>query len=180
MPIHNVVLIGMPASGKSTLGVMLAKALGWDYLDTDVFIQAHEGYTLREIIRTRGTKAFRALETRTVCKLDLSHFVIATGGSVVFGPLAMEHLQQQGLVVWLRVGLDALARRIGDLERRGVLHRPGQTLGDILAEREALYEKYAQVQVRCDGKSPERIVTELVACVKATPTAGGQQATRGL
>jgi len=168
MLLRNLVLIGMPASGKSTLGVILAKALGLDFMDTDVFIQAREGRTLREIIRTRGTAAFRKLETRYVCGLDLSGFVVATGGSVVFGHEAMQHLQRLGCVVWLKVGLEALRVRIGDLERRGVLHEPGQTLADILAEREALYAQYAQVTLPCDGKTPEHIVAELVERVNGT------------
>lgn len=155
----------MPASGKSTLGVMTAKALGWDFIDTDVFIQAHEGQRLKEIIETQGLEAFRTLETRYVCELSVTNFVIATGGSVVFGAAAMHHLQEQGHVVWLQVSLRKLQRRIGDLKERGVIHLPGQTLASILKEREALYRKYAQTIIACAGKSSEELIEELVKCV---------------
>lgn len=152
----------MPASGKSTLGVMAAKALGWNFIDTDVFIQAHEGQRLKEIIETQGVEVFRALETQYVHELNVTNFVVATGGSVVFGAEAMHHLQEQGHIVWLQVSLGELQRRIDDLKERGVIHLPGQTLAGILKEREALYRKYAQTTIACDGKSSEELIEELV------------------
>ena len=162
---RNLTLIGMPASGKSTLGVLTAKALGWDFLDTDVLIQAREGRTLKDIIANDGVPTFRALESRTICGLDVSHCVVAPGGSVVFEPQSMSRLQQLGLIVWLHVSLSELARRIGNLAERGVIHRTEQTLADILAEREPLYRRYAQRTVVCDGKSHEQLVDELVRSV---------------
>lgn len=166
MRYRNLTLIGMPASGKSTLGVLAAKALGWDFLDTDVLIQSREARTLKDVIANDGVPAFRALESRTICGLDVERCVISPGGSVVFEPDSMSHLQQLGLVAWLHVGLQELSRRIGNLAERGVIHRPGQTLADILAEREPLYRRYAQRTVACDGKSHEQLVDELVRCVR--------------
>lgn len=165
MPYRNLTLIGMPTSGKSTLGVLAAKALGWDFLDTDVLIQAREGRTLKDIIANDGVPIFRALESRTICGLDVSQCVIAPGGSVVFEPQSMRRLQQLGLIVWLKVDLAELSRRIGNLAQRGVIHRPGQTLADILAEREPLYRRYAQRTLLCNGKSHEQLVDELVRFV---------------
>lgn len=166
MPYRNLTLIGMPASGKSTLGVLAAKALCWDFLDTDVLIQARQGRTLQHIIANDGVAAFRALESRTICGLDVERCVIAPGGSVVFEAASMSHLHQLGLIVWLQVSLPELARRIGNLSERGVIHHPGQTLADILAEREPLYRRYAQRTVACDGKSHEQLVRELVRCAR--------------
>lgn len=167
---QNLILIGMPASGKSTLGVMTAKALGWDFLDTDVFIQTRERRTLKAIIRQEGVEAFRALETDYVCQLNPTRCVVATGGSVVFGAAAMDHLRHIGRVVWLKVALSELQRRIGNLTERGVLHRPGQTLGDILQERETLYRKYAHTVIECGGHTPEQLVAALVGCVHPQAT----------
>ena len=163
----NLILIGMPACGKSTLGVMAAKALGWDFLDTDVHVQVRERATLQALIEARGVAAFKALEAEHVRALTLDRTVVATGGSVVFSAAAMAHLRALGRVVWLQVGLDELARRVGDLAARGVLHRPGQTLGDILLEREPLYRRFAHAAVRCDGRAPEAVVAELAAAVRA-------------
>jgi len=164
---NNLILIGMPASGKSTLGVMAAKALGWNFLDTDVLIQHQQGRTLKHIIETDGPQAFRTLENHCVTQLDLSHHVIATGGSVVFGAEAMAHFGRLGLIVWLKLGVAALEQRIGDLVARGVLHQPGQTLTDIYNERRPLYERYAHAVLACDGKPAEALVQELVEFVQS-------------
>lgn len=167
MSTQNLILIGMPASGKSTLGVMAAKALGWDFLDTDVFIQTQEHRKLRDIIESEGIDAFRTLENRYVRQLHVNECVIATGGSVVFGAEAMAHLRGIGHIVWLKVSLDELQRRIGDIVERGVLHRPGQTLADILAEREAFYHQYAQTTIDCTNRTPEQLVRDLIRCVSS-------------
>lgn len=165
MTAQNLVLIGMPASGKSTLGVMAAKALGWDFLDTDVHIQVQQGCTLQALIAQRGAEAFGALEADCVCNLALRRCVVATGGSVVFSARAMAHLQGLGRVVWLQVGLEELHRRIGDLDARGVLRRPGQTLEAIFAERQPLYRRFAHATLACDGRAPEALVAALAAGV---------------
>ncbi len=162
---RNLILIGMPASGKSTLGVLAAKALGWDFIDTDVLIQVGERKRLSQLIGEAGASGFRALEDRYVRTLAVDQTVIATGGSAVYSPKAMAHLDRLGAIVWLRVGLAELEARIGDLAARGVLHAPGQTLADLHDERAPLYARYAERTVDCDGQNAEAIVRALVACV---------------
>ncbi len=164
---ENLILIGMPASGKSTLGVMTAKALGWDFLDTDVYIQTQEQRKLHEIIESEGINAFRDLENHHVCQLNSHHTVIATGGSVVFSAEAMQHLGKIGHIVWLKVDLDELNHRIGDIVERGVIHQPGQTLSDIFTEREALYRQYAQTTIDCTNQTPEQLVRDLIRAVSS-------------
>jgi len=163
----NLILIGMPASGKSTLGVMTAKALGWDFIDTDVYIQTQEQQKLHEIIETQGTETFRQLESHHVRQLNVHHCVIATGGSVVFGAEAMEHLTQLGHTIWLKVDLNELNHRIGDIVERGVIHQPGQTLTDILNEREIFYHQYAQTTIDCTNRTPEQLVRDLIRAVSS-------------
>lgn len=143
----NIILIGMPASGKSTVGVILAKLLGFDFLDTDLLIQRREQQLLSEIIATRGLPAFLAAEEAACLSVHTSHSVIATGGSVVYSEAAMEHLKSLGTVVYLAVEYPTLADRIHDIQGRGVALRPGQTLEVLYAERVPLYEKYADITV---------------------------------
>ena len=152
---NNVVLIGMPASGKSTVGVVLAKMTGLAFLDTDLAIQHREGCRLEEIIRRKGLDEFLRIEEEVCMDLSVSGTVIATGGSVVYGEKAMEHLKQLGTIVYLETGLDALSRRLGDVRRRGVVLKEGQSLGDLLQERLPLYRKYADLTVREEGLSLE-------------------------
>lgn len=154
----NVVLIGMPGVGKSTLGVLLAKALGYRFLDTDLVLQAQEGRLLREIIAAEGIDGFLALEGRVCGSLQADRSVIATGGSVVYSPEAMAHLRSMGTVVYLKLGYNALARRLGSLKKRGVILRPGQTLKTLYQERTPLYAQYAHLTVDCGGQDVEQSV----------------------
>lgn len=154
----NVILIGMPGVGKSTLGVLLAKALGYRFLDTDLVLQAQEGRLLREIIATEGIDGFLALEGRVCGSLQAHRSVIATGGSVVYSPEAMAHLRSIGAVVYLKLGYNALARRLGSLKKRGVILRPGQTLKTLYQERAPLYAQYAHLTVDCGGQNVEQSV----------------------
>jgi len=147
--LDNIVLIGMPGSGKSTVGVLLAKRLGYRFVDTDLLIQEAEGKRLFEILRDDGTEYFAEAENRVNAAISAQSTVIATGGSVVFGREAMEHLKKIGKVVYLRVPLTELERRVNNFETRGILMRPGQTLTDIYTERTPLYEKYADITVDC-------------------------------
>lgn len=165
----NIVLIGMPGVGKSTLGVLLAKVTGRNFLDTDVYIQAREERTLRDIIERDGLARFRAIEERSVLTLQCRNTVIATGGSVVYGTAAMEHLGATGRVVHLFLPLNRLRSRLTDFEARGVVRAPGQSLDSLFEERAPLYQRYAEVAVDCAGKTHEEIVVELarVACGKA-------------
>ncbi|MBR3328780.1 MAG: shikimate kinase [Atopobiaceae bacterium] len=162
MRASNVVLIGMPASGKSTVGVVLAKFLGYDFIDTDLLIQRQEGARLEDIIQTRGVEGFLQIESAVCCALDVTHTVVATGGSAVYGEEAMRHLKELGRVVYLRVDIDALASRISDMRQRGVALKDGQSLADLLEERSVLYERYADITVDEGNQSLEGTVSALV------------------
>jgi len=147
----NIILIGMPGCGKSTVGVLLAKRLGYRYMDVDLLIQEEAGARLFEIVRDKGGDYFAALENRVGASIDASRTVIATGGSMVYGEAAMAHLKRIGKVVYLRVPLAELERRVNNFETRGILMRKGQTLADVFAERTPLYERYADITVDCNG-----------------------------
>lgn len=148
----NIVLLGMPGSGKSTVGVLLAKSLGKQFVDTDLLIQEQEGRLLSEIIREEGLDCFIAIENRVNASVTAENSVIAPGGSAIYGKEAMEHLKKTGIIVYLKLSYRSVAKRLGDLTSRGVVFRPGQTLRDLYYERCPLYEKYADYIVECDGK----------------------------
>ena len=158
-----MVLIGMPGSGKSTVGVLLAKAAQRSFLDTDVTIQAKEGRSLQEIIDREGLDFFRRLEERYILSLRVSACVIATGGSAVYYPAAMAHLASSGVIIHLDLDLPSLTKRLPDLHSRGVVRVPGQTLNGLFEERKPLYQKYARVTVPCAGHTHEQIVNVILA-----------------
>jgi len=160
-PGTNLVLIGMPGVGKSTVGVLLAKATSRDFLDTDVYVQAQEGRSLQEIIDREGTEAFCRLEERHVLSLTCRSCVIATGGSVVYHAAAMQHLASQGIIIHLHLDLPALETRLTNLHSRGVVMAPGQTLGQLFTERQPLYQKYAHHTIPCGAQTHEEIVGEI-------------------
>ena len=145
----NVTLIGMPGSGKSTVGVLLAKLLGYQFLDVDLLIQEREGALLQEILDSRGTQSFLDAEEAAVLSLTCRHTVIAPGGSAVCRERAALRLKELGPVVYLQVPLKELSRRIRNLSTRGIAMEPGQTLADVMAYREPLYRKYADLTVAC-------------------------------
>lgn len=151
----NIVLIGMPGVGKSTLGVVLAKVLGYEFMDSDLLIQKQEGKRLYQIIDEVGTEGFGQIENRVNASIQAEKTVIATGGSVVYYAQAMEHLKKIGTVIYLKLPLEPLQKRLGNLTRRGVLLREGQTLTDLYQERSPLYEKYADITVEEEGKNLE-------------------------
>lgn len=161
LTLDNVVLIGMPGAGKSTVGVVLAKKLGYRFMDSDLVIQDETGKMLHEIIAEQGTDGFLKVEEQINASLDCHRTVIATGGSVIYGPKAMEHLREIGNVVYLRLSLDAIAERLGDLNERGVALKDGQTLQDLYNERVPLYEQYADITMDCEQKMIREIVAEL-------------------
>ena len=143
----SVILIGMPSSGKSTLGVLLAKALGCRFCDSDLLIQERCGKLLHEIISEEGNEGFLDIENRVNCEIEEKNSVIATGGSVVYCHEAMEHLRTLGKVVYLYAPYEEICRRLGDFSHRGVIMRHGNTLSEMYAEREPLYRKYADLTV---------------------------------
>jgi len=162
----NVVLIGMPGAGKSTLGVILAKTLSMPFLDTDIYIQTREGKDLQSIILASGMEGFKRVEERHILSLSCRGHVIATGGSAVYSQSAMQHLGTTGVVVFLDLSLDLLARRIRDMDARGIVRGPGQDLKALYEERNPLYERYAHLRIACDGKGHERIVQEIRSRVR--------------
>ena len=165
---NNLALIGMPGAGKSTLGVLLAKCTAGSFLDTDLLIQEAEGAPLQQIIEKRGVESFRRLEERIVLGLECSGCVIATGGSVVYSEAAMEHLGHLGRRIYLDVPFAELERRLGNLDKRGVIRGPGQSLEDLLAERRALYERWADIRVDCAGLDHDGAVGAVIHALDAT------------
>ncbi len=161
-----MVLIGMPGSGKSTVGIILAKQIARDFVDTDVLIQLDEQRTLQEIIDSNGHMALREIEERIVCGVDIKNHVIATGGSVPYSHKAMMHLKQDGYFIFLDADLDCLRSRIENYETRGLAKRPDQTFRELFDERYALYTQYADITVNCSFLSQEQVCTEIVEKLK--------------
>lgn len=162
----NVVLIGMPGAGKSTIGVILAKVLGKDFIDADLVIQKKEGRLLREIIEQEGPDGFLAVEERVNAGICPDAAVIATGGSVVYGQRAMEHLGRNGAIVYLKLSYPAVESRLRDIRGRGVVLRDGQTLLDLYQERAVLYERYADVTVEEDGLGVEETLEKTLQALE--------------
>lgn len=158
----NIVLIGMPGVGKSTVGVILAKMIGYQFTDADLLIQKQEGKLLHEIIAEKGTDGFIEIEERVNASIEASHTIIATGGSVVYGKKAMEHLSCIGTVVYLKVPYDTLEKRLEDIKGRGVVLKEGQTLRTLYDGRTPLYEKYADIEISEDGLNVEQTVEKLL------------------
>ncbi len=154
----NLVLIGMPASGKSTVGVILAKVIGYDFIDTDILIQRAEKKRLPEIIKAVGVDGFLEVEERVCSSVEADRCVIATGGSVVYSEKAMRHLKKIGHVMYLKANYETIRRRLGNIRQRGVALREGQTLRDLYEERVVLYEKYADTVVEEEGDVEDVVV----------------------
>ena len=162
----NIVLIGMPGSGKSTLGVVLAKMLGYGFIDSDLIIEEEENRLLHEIIREEGIEGFIAIENRVNSSIETSKKVIATGGSAIYGAEAMEHLGKIGTIVYLKWGFEELAEHLGDLTERGVVLKEGQDLQGLYEERCPYYEKYADITVECSGESIEAMTREIMKALE--------------
>lgn len=157
----NIVLIGMPSAGKSTVGVVLAKKVGYKFMDSDLVIQEKEGKLLHDIIEEIGLNGFVEVENKINAQIETKNTVIATGGSVVYGKEAMQHLKEIGTVVYLKLPYEEIKHRLGDLNQRGVAIRPGQTLKSLYDERILLYEKYADITIDCEDKQIRQIVCEI-------------------
>ncbi len=143
----NIVLIGMPSAGKSTVGVIIAKLQGMSFIDTDVLLQTKQGRLLQDIINKDGIKAFLNIEENTILSIECENSVIATGGSVVYSEKAMQHLRENSLIIYLHIDMKTVDRRLKNLKTRGVVLNPGQTLEDIYNERLPLYKKYADIVI---------------------------------
>jgi shikimate kinase len=159
----NIALIGMPGVGKSTIGVLLAKHLGYSFLDTDLLIQVAEGKSLQQLIQEHGISGFCDLEAEYILSVSVNSHVIATGGSVVYGKAAMRHLKADASVIHLNLSLDRLKKRLDDLDARGVAIAPGQDLSDLYAERQPLYLKYSDQTVETDTLTPDTVVNRIMA-----------------
>jgi len=158
----NIILIGMPGAGKSTVGVVLAKTLGMQFIDTDILIQERTGRMLQEILDEDGPDAFKRIEEETIRSLQPRRAVIATGGSVVYSKDAMAHLKSGGVVVYLEITYGEMEKRIKNITTRGILLLPGQSLRGMYDERVLLYERYADLTVACSGEDLESVVQRVV------------------
>jgi shikimate kinase len=158
----NIVLIGMPGAGKSTVGIILAKMTSRDFIDTDILIQLTTGRSLQEIVDTEGPLALRKIEEEVILSLRGRHHVIATGGSAVYSAVAMDHLRLNGTIVFLDVDLSTLTSRIHNIHSRGIAKRQEQSLEDLFEERSVLYRKYADITIACAGLSQEEVCTQII------------------
>ena len=158
----NIVLIGMPGAGKSTIGVVLAKVLGYQFIDTDLLIQKREKRLLKDIIREDGLEGFIQIENEVNASLTTTQSVIATGGSVIYGKEAMKHLRDIGTVVYLKLTYRTISKRLGNIRQRGVVLREGQDLAGLYEERCPLYEKYADIVVDCENMDMESVMEMII------------------
>lgn len=158
----NIALIGMPAVGKSTVGVLLAKKMGFDFMDTDILIQTKERQTLAQIIARRGLEQFLEIEKQHLLGIQCAGHVIATGGSVVYKPETMRHLAETCIVVYLAIDLEVLKTRLADVITRGVAIARGKTIDDLYRERVPLYERYADLTVHCQKKFPDQVMAAIL------------------
>ena len=163
---ENVVLIGMPGVGKSTVGVVLAKVLGYQFIDADLLIQKKMNMVLSEIIKKEGTDGFMKIENDVNASIETDRTVIATGGSVVYCEEAMEHLKSIGTVIYLKLSLESLSKRLGNLVGRGVVLKKGQTLEHLYEERTPLYEKYADLTIDEENQELEDTLQTILNCYK--------------
>lgn len=164
----NVVLIGMPAAGKTVLGRLLAERLSRQFIDTDEYIQESEGRSLETIIDEEEITGFLTVEERYVLSLNCHSAVIATGGSVVYGSAAMSHLQENGIIVYLFLPLTSLESKLTDMKSRGVVITTQQTLESLFEERDSLYRRYAEIMICCEGKARDQLVSDIVLAIEQT------------
>ncbi len=162
----NIILMGMPAAGKSTIGVILAKVLGYQFLDSDLLIQEQEKCLLRDIIEKKGLQGFIAIENQVNCDIAVESTVIATGGSIIYSAEAMEHLREIGIVVYIKLSYKTIKDRLGNIKQRGVVFKEGQTLKSLYEERCPLYEKNAHLIVNGEGLKVETLMEKIAREVR--------------
>ena len=158
----NIVLIGMPGSGKSTIGIILAKRTSHDYVDTDVLIQSVEHRSLQDILDKEGYLRLREIEARVLQGLNVENHIISTGGSAVYSDAAMQHLRRNGTCIYLDVSVAMLRKRITDYETRGIAKRPDQSFADLFAERTSLYRKYADFTINGDSMTQDELCDAII------------------
>lgn len=163
---NNIILIGMPGAGKSTIGVLLAKSLLRDFADTDLVIQKKYSCSLCDIIKKEGTDKFIEIEDAVLSCCNFENTVIATGGSAVYGENAMKNLKKKSVTIYLSVSIGELEKRLQNIHTRGVAMKEGTTIADLFAERKPLYEKYADFTVECDGLTAEECVERIVNIIE--------------
>jgi shikimate kinase len=163
IPKSNLVLIGMPGSGKSTLGVILAKRTSHDFVDTDLLIQSVEHRSLQDIMDQEGYLRLREIEARVLQGLNVENHVVSTGGSAVYSDAAMQHLRKTGTCIYLDVSVETLRKRITDYETRGIAKRPDQSFADLFEERTQLYRKYADVVIKGDSLNQDQVCDAIMA-----------------
>ena len=159
----DITLLGMPGAGKSTIGVILAKNLALGFVDTDVLIQTSRGESLQSLLESRGHLGLRRIEEEEILKLEVRRHVIATGGSAAYSEPAMRHLAAMSHIVFLQVGYDDLLARIHNFESRGIAKAPGQTFEELFAERQALYERWAEITITCAGLNQDEVAERIAA-----------------
>ncbi len=162
----NIILIGMPGAGKSTIGVLLAKSMLMDFVDTDLLIQKKCSLSLCEIIKERGTEEFLKIENAVICSWDFANCVVATGGSAVYGEQAMEKLKKDGVAVYLRLPPEEIEKRIKNIHTRGIAMEEGTTIAELYSQRAPLYEKHADKTVDCSSMTPEQCVDKIIEMLK--------------
>ena len=161
----NIVLIGMPGAGKSTIGVILAKALLYAFTDTDLIIQSRYSMSLSEIIERDGTDAFLKIENDVIASCEFFNCVVATGGSAVYGEEAMKKLKENGTIVYLKLPVRELEKRLSNIHTRGVAMKKGETIAELFDKRKPLYEKYADITVDCYGLTAEECVEKIIGMI---------------
>jgi shikimate kinase len=166
---QNIILIGMPAVGKSTIGVLLAKRLGWSFLDTDLVIQVGESKKLQTILDSVGMEKFCALEEQYVLTVQCKNHVIATGGSVIYGKKAMEYLKSLGILIHLDLLPQFLEERLKNISSRGVVMAKGQDIETLYTQRHPLYSQYSDITIECNRLSMDEIVNQIEACCCKSP-----------
>ena len=164
----NLVLIGMPGSGKSTVGVILAKSTSHDFIDTDVLIQSQQQQSLQNIMDTQGYLALREIEEQALLGLNLDNHIISTGGSAVYSEAAMHHLKQSSLIVFLNVSQSTLNKRISNYETRGIAKRPEQSFAELFQERSLLYKRYADITIHSDEMTQDEVCEAILKHLPAS------------